>query len=63
LYVCICRAVTDDEVEAAFAGGANSLEAVRAATGAGSCCGTCHDRISELIAARCGVCRFGSKVA
>ena len=63
MYVCICRAVTNDEVDAALASGANSLEAVTAATGAGSRCGTCHDRITALIEARCRVCPFESKVA
>jgi bacterioferritin-associated ferredoxin len=63
LYVCICCAVTDDEVDGAVDGGADSVGAVCAATGAGSSCGMCHDRLEELIAARCAACPVVSRVA
>jgi bacterioferritin-associated ferredoxin len=63
LYVCICRAVTDDEVDGALDAGADSLAAVMAVTGAGSYCGMCHDRVEELITARCAACPLASRVA
>ncbi|MCC6528434.1 MAG: (2Fe-2S)-binding protein [Polyangiaceae bacterium] len=51
MIVCLCRGVSDRDVERAIAAGARSLEAVRAATGAGACCGACHPAIAELVGA------------
>jgi bacterioferritin-associated ferredoxin len=51
MYVCICRAVTDDKVEAAIEGGARTVEAVTAACCAGEDCGACHGAIEEMIEA------------
>lgn len=56
MYVCICHAVTDDEIEAAMDDGADCLGSVTAATRAGGTCGTCHDHIDELLARRCATC-------
>jgi bacterioferritin-associated ferredoxin len=50
LYACICHAVTDAEVGAAVATGANSVKAIRKSTGAGSNCGSCVKRLSCLLA-------------
>ena len=49
LFVCICHAVTDREIESAVRGQADSLDDVTAATGAGASCGTCHDAIEAMI--------------
>jgi bacterioferritin-associated ferredoxin len=49
MYVCVCRAVTDKQVRAALEGGAETLEAVRAACSAGGDCGGCHGVIEEMI--------------
>lgn len=56
MFVCICRAVTESEIMDAVDLGATSLEAVGAATGAGTSCGTCHERIEDTIAAACLAC-------
>ncbi len=56
MYVCICHAVTDDEIEAAVDAGADSVEAVTCATRAGSSCAMCHDTIDDIVAERCGTC-------
>ena len=56
MYVCICHAVTDDEVERAVDAGARTVPAVSGATRAGASCATCHDGIEDLIEARCGTC-------
>ncbi len=56
MYACICRAVTVDEVTTAVDSGATTVEAVGAATRAGTSCTTCHDHLEELIEDRCGVC-------
>lgn len=49
MYVCVCLAVTDAEVEAAIAGGARDREAVTRACRAGGDCGACHGMIEQMI--------------
>ncbi len=49
MYVCICRAVTEDRVRAAIAGGADSVSAVTSACCAGDDCGACHGVIEDMI--------------
>jgi bacterioferritin-associated ferredoxin len=53
VFVCICEAVTEDEVELAVLAGADTVEAVTAATEAGSCCGTCHPAIEAVLERTC----------
>jgi bacterioferritin-associated ferredoxin len=53
VYVCICQAVTEDEVIVAARSGADTLGAVAEATAAGSNCGTCHDTIEAVIERIC----------
>jgi bacterioferritin-associated ferredoxin len=52
VFACICRAVTSDEVSTAIDNGAVTVEAVSMATGAGTGCGTCRDRIANVIGER-----------
>ena len=52
MFACICRAVTCDEVGTALDEGAATVEAVAEATGAGTGCGTCRDRIAAMIGER-----------
>jgi bacterioferritin-associated ferredoxin len=54
MYVCVCRAVTEETVRAAIDGGAHSVEAVTGACGAGDDCGACHQVIEQMIEARTG---------
>jgi len=49
MYVCVCMAITDAEVEAAIAGGAHTREAVTKMCRAGGDCGACHGMIDQLI--------------
>jgi bacterioferritin-associated ferredoxin len=51
VYACICYAVTDVEVHEHIEAGADSEEAVGDACGAGTGCGSCLDRICEMISA------------
>ncbi|GAB2476331.1 (2Fe-2S)-binding protein [Jatrophihabitans fulvus] len=60
MYVCICHAVTDDEIEDAVDAGADSVAAVGLSTRAGTTCGTCHDHIDDIVAERCGPCPLAS---
>ncbi len=61
MYVCLCHAVTEREVvTAVLEGGAQTVAAVGEATGAGTGCGSCHDRIEGVLAACGQVCPIGS---
>ena len=54
MYVCVCRAVTDKEVEASIDAGARTVEAVTEKCQAGGDCGACHDMIADMIEAKTG---------
>jgi bacterioferritin-associated ferredoxin len=58
MYVCVCRAVTEEEVKAAIDSGADTVSAVTRACCAGDDCGACHAAIEGLIEGR----RAGAKV-
>lgn len=47
--VCNCRHVTDQEIETAVKSGHNTFELVRMATGAGSGCNSCVNKVKELV--------------
>lgn len=49
MYVCLCHAVTEDEILDAVDGGAHTEQAVGGTTYAGTGCGSCVERISELL--------------
>ncbi len=49
MYVCVCLAVTDQEVNAAIEGGATTRQAVTRSCGAGGDCGACHDLIDQML--------------
>ncbi len=54
MYVCVCRAVTDEKVNAAIDAGADTVEAVTTACCAGDDCGACHQTIEDMIEERTG---------
>jgi bacterioferritin-associated ferredoxin len=56
VFACICRAVTTDTVNAAIDGGAATVQAVARATRAGTGCGTCRERLRDLIEDRRPAC-------
>lgn len=49
MYVCICHRVRECEVRDCIRAGARTEEAVGDACEAGTGCGTCLDRICEMI--------------
>jgi bacterioferritin-associated ferredoxin len=49
MFVCVCRAVSDETVRTAIQAGAKSVEAVTAACCAGDDCGACHAMIEDMI--------------
>lgn len=50
MVLCVCKAVSDREVDAAIAAGARSLEEVAARCEAGTDCGCCREAIEEKLA-------------
>jgi bacterioferritin-associated ferredoxin len=50
MYVCICKAVSQNTVGAAIASGARTIAAVGAVTGAGTDCGNCRKTIAKELA-------------
>jgi assimilatory nitrate reductase catalytic subunit len=48
--VCACRGVRLQRIEAAIAGGADDVDQVSEATGAGAACGSCRPEIARLLA-------------
>ncbi len=49
MFVCICSRVRECEVRSVVRLGAHSEDAVGAACGAGTGCGTCLDRIEQIL--------------
>lgn len=49
MFVCICSAVSDRQVERAIQEGAHSLDALAGKTGAGACCGSCRPLLLDII--------------
>lgn len=49
MFVCVCLAVPEKEVDAAIEGGAHTREAVTKACKAGGDCGACHGMIEQKI--------------
>jgi len=47
--VCLCMSVTAGMIKDAVDSGADTLEEVQAATGAGTACGGCLDRVEQLV--------------
>jgi bacterioferritin-associated ferredoxin len=52
MFICVCHAVRDCDVDRAIDGGACTREQVTAACGAGGDCGACHLTIEERIEAK-----------
>ncbi len=53
MIVCLCKVVSARAVRAARDGGATTVEAIGAATGAGTCCGCCRGAIATILAEPC----------
>jgi bacterioferritin-associated ferredoxin len=54
MYVCICEAVTEKDIQRTLDGGCNTVECVASSCGAGGSCGSCQGRIQRMIDARRG---------
>jgi bacterioferritin-associated ferredoxin len=49
LYICICNAVTDRQVQECARAGIASIEELTMHTGVGTCCGRCRDTATQLL--------------
>ena len=54
MYVCICAAVTDRQVRAAVADGADTLDQLTFRLGVGAGCGCCRETAQQMLAETCG---------
>ena len=45
MYVCVCNAITEEQIRQAIADGANSLDDLREAIGLGEQCGKCFEYV------------------
>jgi bacterioferritin-associated ferredoxin len=52
MIVCVCHAVSEEEVLTAVESGARSVGAVTRACRAGGDCGACHETIAKMVAER-----------
>ncbi len=49
MYVCICNAITDQQIRDAAEAGAGDLWALQSQLGVGSQCGSCKDSAAEIL--------------
>lgn len=56
MYVCVCHAVTENEVNAEVALGARSVAEIGERCGAGTGCGMCHEKLRALLPIRAVPC-------
>lgn len=49
MIVCCCKGISSQRLAELIANGADSLEAISAACGAGTDCGSCRDHIEEMV--------------
>lgn len=64
MFVCVCRAVTEARVRSLIQAGAESLESLESACGAGGDCGMCCAELTDILdASRPATCRRSSEAA
>lgn len=51
MYVCICAAVTEPVARECIAHGASTVDEVGDRCGAGTGCGSCRERLADMLAA------------
>ncbi|WP_066567908.1 (2Fe-2S)-binding protein [Snodgrassella sp. CFCC 13594] len=51
MYVCLCNAITDRQIQETVAAGANSLTDLQAQLGVATCCGCCADVACSYLSA------------
>ena len=51
MFVCICNAITDRQIQETVAAGASSLSDLQAQLGVATCCGCCSDLAASYLTA------------
>ena len=49
MFICVCNAITERQVQEAVASGAHSLSDLEAQLGVGGCCGCCRDTATDYL--------------
>ena len=49
MYVCICKAITDQDIRQAVASGVEDLASIQTHLGAATNCGACTEHAQEVI--------------
>jgi bacterioferritin-associated ferredoxin len=49
MIVCICNNINSATIKSSIEQGATSVDAVKEATGAASCCGKCQFKVNRLV--------------
>jgi bacterioferritin-associated ferredoxin len=49
MYVCICRAMTEHEIQAAIELGADTMQALRSQLGVATECGKCAPEVQKIL--------------
>lgn len=49
MFICVCNAITERQVQEAVATGARSLSDLEAQLGVGGCCGCCRDTATDYL--------------
>ncbi|MAE74008.1 MAG: (2Fe-2S)-binding protein [Bdellovibrionaceae bacterium] len=49
MFVCVCKAITEDQLQETLKKGHKSLEEVSGSCGAGSDCGSCLQRLQAYL--------------
>ena len=49
MYICVCNAVTESELQQAIADGARSVKDLREKLLVTGCCGSCLNSVKELL--------------
>jgi len=49
MFICICNAITERQVQTAVQAGAHTLEALQGELGVATCCGCCAETATEYL--------------
>lgn len=49
MFICVCNAITERQVQEAVASGAGTLSDLEARLGVGGCCGSCRETATDYL--------------
>lgn len=49
MFICICNAITERQVQTAVSGGAHTMSDLQAQLGVATCCGCCAETAAEYL--------------